>query len=78
MNNSDYFDMFVQQPRFGNYSSGDNSDEDVSEGDVLQVNNFIATRKVYCFEEFVHTFVKCSILKFDHVSECVHQFFIAL
>lgn len=29
--------MFVQQHRFGNYSSGENSEEDVSEGDVLQV-----------------------------------------
>lgn len=28
--------MFVQQHRFGNYSSGD-SEEDVSEGDLLQV-----------------------------------------
>lgn len=34
--------MFVQQQRFGNYSSGDNSDEDVSEGDVLQVKDLIS------------------------------------
>lgn len=29
--------MFVQKQRFGNYSSGENSEEDVSEGDILQV-----------------------------------------
>lgn len=41
--------MFVQRQRFGNTSSGENSEEDVSEGDILQVKmlvfhlNFIKT-----------------------------------
>lgn len=29
--------MFVLKQRFGNLSSGENSEEDVSEGDILQV-----------------------------------------
>lgn len=29
--------MFVLKPRFANDSSADNSEEDVSEGDLLQV-----------------------------------------
>lgn len=29
--------MFVQKQRYGNVSSGENSEEDVSEGDILQV-----------------------------------------
>lgn len=39
--------MFVQKQRFGNYSSGENSEEDVSEGDILQVHFFISIYLIF-------------------------------
>lgn len=45
--------MFVQKQRYGNVSSGENSEEDVSEGDILQVKlvSFKSTNLVFllCF-----------------------------
>lgn len=53
--------MFVQQQRFGNYSSGDNSDEDVSEGDVLQVNNSVDNFNCFKDNGFLPNNVLCTI-----------------
>lgn len=41
--------MFVQKQRYGNVSSGENSEEDVSEGDILQVKLVSFKSKKSCF-----------------------------
>lgn len=47
--------MFVQKQRYGNVSSGENSEEDVSEGDILQVKFCQFTKnelKIVLFNKF--------------------------
>lgn len=58
--------MFVQQQRFGNYSSGDNSDEDVSEGDVLQVNNSVDNFNCFKDNGFLPKNVLCTTITDQH------------
>lgn len=59
--------MFVQKQRYGNVSSGENSEEDVSEGDILQV-------KLVSFKS-KNLFVLYCVFLFQKDTQYSHQTF---